>query len=154
MWACRTAPAIIDALGHLYGTENVLIDMLEESEQVKHAIDIVNRGWISTNEMFYQISRELKRWRGAHVMHLLAPGRLTHMQCDMSVMFSADMYGGICVDELEAADGEWLEYPPIHHFDGIEQEKHLVHILALKAAGYSVDPCGRAENRPGTISLC
>ena len=49
----------IDALGHLYGTENVLIDMLEESEQVKHAIDIVNRGWISTNEMFYQISREL-----------------------------------------------------------------------------------------------
>lgn len=120
----------IDALGHLYGTENVLIDMLEEPEQVKHAIGTVNRGWISTNERFYQISRELNGG-GAHAwMHLLAPGRLTHMQCDMSVMLSADMYEEFAVDELKQ-QMEWLEYP-VYHFDGIEQEKHLVHILALE----------------------
>lgn len=119
----------IDALGHLYGSENVLMDMLEEPELVKEAVDFVNRGWAKTNEMFYQISRELNGG-GAHGwMHLLAPGRLTHMQCDMSVMFSADMYGEFVLDELNQ-QMEWLEYP-VYHFDGIEQEKHLIHLLAL-----------------------
>ena len=120
----------IDALGHLYGSSNVLMSMLDEPEELKHAISVVNQGWIKTNEQFYQISRELNGG-GAHAwMHLLAPGRLTHMQCDMSVMFSADMYAEFVLDELEQ-QMQWLEYP-VYHFDGIEQEKHLVHLLKLK----------------------
>lgn len=120
----------IDAIGHLYSSENVLMDMIEEPQLVKHAIDVVNQGWIKTNEMFYQTSREVNGG-GAHAwMHLLAPGRLTHMQCDMSVMFSADMYEEFVLDELNQ-QMEWLEYP-VYHFDGIEQEKHLVHLLALE----------------------
>lgn len=120
----------IDAIGHLYGTENVLIDMMEESEMLKHAIGVVNQGWINTNEMFYQISRD-HNGGGAHAwMHLLAPGRLTHMQCDMSVMFSADMYEEFVINELKQ-QMEWLEYP-VYHFDGIEQEKHLLHLLSLE----------------------
>lgn len=119
----------IDALGHLYGSEQVLMDMIEEPEQVKHAVEVVNRGWIATNEKFYQISREVNGG-GAHAwMHLLAPGRLTHMQCDMSVMFSAKMYEEFVMDELNQ-QMEWLEYP-VYHFDGIEQEKHLDCLLSL-----------------------
>lgn len=120
----------IDALGHLYGTENVLMDMMAEPELVKEAIRIVNDGWISTNEKFYQISRE-HNGGGVHAwMHLLAPGRLTHMQCDMSVMFSPEMYRDFVMDELEQ-QMEWLEYP-VYHFDGIEQERHLDYLLSLK----------------------
>lgn len=120
----------IDALGHLYGTENVLMDMLSEQELVKRAVELINEGWIKTNEMFYQISREQNQG-GAHAwMHLLAPGRLTHMQCDMSVMFSDKTYSEFAIDELKK-QMKWLEYP-VYHFDGIEQEKHLIHILALE----------------------
>lgn len=119
----------IDALGHLYGTENVLMDMITEPEAVKRAIRIVNEGWVKTNEMFYQITKELNHG-GAHAwMHLLAPGRLAHMQCDMSVMFSKEMYGEFVVDELNG-QMEWLEYP-VYHFDGVEQEQHLDYILNL-----------------------
>lgn len=120
----------IDALGQLYGSQNVLMDLIDEPELIKHAVEELNRGWIKTNEMFYQISKEVNQG-GAHAwLHLLAPGRLTHMQCDMSVMFSADMYEEFVLDELKQ-QMEWLEYP-VYHFDGIEQEKHLVHILKLE----------------------
>jgi len=119
----------IDALGHLYGTENILMDMLEEPELVKEAIHKVNEGWKKTSEMFYQISK-VHNHGGAHAwMHLLAPGRLTHMQCDMSVMFSKEMYQKFVLPELEE-QMEWLEYP-VYHFDGLEQEKHLEYILSL-----------------------
>jgi hypothetical protein len=119
----------IDALGHLYGTENVLISMLDEPDLVKEAVSIINDGWIKTNDLFYQVSKEHNKG-GVHAwMHLLAPGKLTHMQCDMSVMFSAAMYEEFVLDELNK-QMEWLEYP-VYHFDGIEQEKHLVHLLSL-----------------------
>ena len=52
------------------------------------------------------------------------------MQCDMSVMFSKEMYREFIVDELEQ-QMEWLEYP-VYHFDGVEQEQHLDYILGLK----------------------
>lgn len=120
----------IDALGHLYGTENVLMDMLSDPDAVKKAIKILDDGWIKTNEMFYQVTEKLNQG-GAHAwMHVLAPGRVAHMQCDMSVMFSKEMYGEFVVDEL-AHQMEWLEYP-VYHFDGIEQEKHLDYILGFE----------------------
>ncbi len=103
----------IDALGHLYGTENVLIDMLEESEQVKHAIDIVNRGWISTNEMFYQISRELNGRRGLMVDAPSGAG-----QADpYAVRHVGDVFGRYVWRNLRwmswKQQMEWLEYPVI-----------------------------------------
>lgn len=120
----------IDAIGHLCGASEALIAMLEEPEAMKHAIDIINQGWEKTNEKFYQISKEVNGG-GAHAwMHLLAPGKLTHMQCDMSVMISADMYEKYVLDELNQ-QMHWLEYP-VYHFDGIEQKIHLEHLLKLK----------------------
>ena len=120
----------IDALGHLYGTENVLMDMLSDPDAVKRAIRILDEGWVRTNEMFYRVTEKLNQG-GAHAwMHLLAPGRVAHMQCDMSVMFSREMYREFVVDELKH-QSEWLDYP-VYHFDGVEQEKHLDYILGIE----------------------
>lgn len=119
----------LDALGHLYGTQQVLMDMIEEPNLVKKAIKELNKGWRISNEAFYNTSKELNQG-GAHAwMHLMAPGRLTHMQCDMSVMFSKEMYKEFVLPELEE-QMEWIEYP-VYHFDGIEQEQHLPYLLSL-----------------------
>lgn len=119
----------IDALGHLYGTENVLMDMMADPDGVKHAISVINEGWIKTNEMFYQISRELNGGTCHAWMHLLCPGRMQHLQCDMSVMFSPRMYEEFAMDSLRK-QMEWCEYP-VYHFDGAEQERHLDLLLSL-----------------------
>jgi hypothetical protein len=119
----------LDAIGHLYGTEKVLIAMIEEPDELKKAIKLLNKAWIKTNELFYNATLN-QNGGGAHAwMHLLAPGKLNHMQCDMSVMFSPKMYEEFVVPELEK-QLEWLEYP-VYHFDGIEQERHLSCLLDL-----------------------
>lgn len=119
----------IDALGHLYGTENVLLDMLGDAQAVLHAIRVVNEGWRKTNEMFHQITSPVNGG-GCHAwMHLLAPGRIQHLQCDMSVMFSPEMYERFVLPEL-IGQMDWCEYP-IYHFDGVEQARHLDMLLSL-----------------------
>jgi hypothetical protein len=51
------------------------------------------------------------------------------MQCDLSVMISPKMFERLVIPELEQ-QMEWLAYP-VYHFDGIEQERHLSHLLGL-----------------------
>lgn len=120
----------LDAIGHLYGTQNVLIDMLYEPEKLVNAIQTLNEAWIRTSETFYQAAYDQNQGSAHAWMHLLAPGRMNHMQCDMSVMFSPEMYERFVIPELEK-QMEWLEYP-VYHFDGIEQERHLSMLLNLK----------------------
>ena len=121
----------LDALAHLYGSENLLIAMREEPEAVARAVRIVNEGWTDSNERYYQAAYACNRDGCAHPwMHLWAPGRMQHMQCDLSVMISTGMYENLVVPELEQ-QMRWLEYP-IYHFDGIEQERHLGCLLSLK----------------------
>lgn len=69
----------LDALGHLCGEDRVLTALIDEPDDVKAAVKILNGGWAETNEMFYQLSRA-HNGGGVHAwMHLLAPGRLQHM---------------------------------------------------------------------------
>ena len=69
-------------------------------EQLKEAIRLINKAWVKTSELFYNATLDINEG-GAHAwMHLLAPGRLNHMQCDMSVMFSPKMFEEFVVPEI------------------------------------------------------
>ena len=121
----------LDAICHLYGTENVLVSFREEPELLKNAIHKVNEGWKRSYEKFYKISRENRGGGSAHMwMHLLAPGRLAQMQCDLSVMLSPAMYEEFVLPELYE-QMESIDYP-VYHFDGVEQIAHLPYLLSLK----------------------
>ena len=120
----------LDALANLYGSGDLLIAMLEEPDAVARAVRIVNDGWADSNERFYQAAHANNKGGCSHPwMHLWAPGRLQHMQCDLSVMISPDLYERLVVPELEQ-QMRWSAYP-VYHFDGIEQERHLGHLLSL-----------------------
>lgn len=120
----------LDALGHLYGSQRLLVEMLAEPQKVQEAARLVDEKWISAHERFYQASRDLNGG-GVHAwMHLWAPGRVQQMQCDMSVMISPAMYESFVLPELER-QMTWIEYP-VYHFDGIEQTRHLDLLLSLK----------------------
>lgn len=120
----------IDALGHLYGSQNLLMDMLTDPLAVRHAVAVVNEGWARTNEMFYGISSEHNGGSCHGWMHLLCPGRMQHLQCDMSVMFSPRMFEAFVLPSL-LAQMAWCEYP-VYHFDGAEQTRHLDLLLSLE----------------------
>lgn len=120
----------IDALGHLYGTENLLMDMITDTQGVTNSVDEVNNGWTDSCEQFYKTLYTYTNGSSHAWMHLWAPGRLMQMQCDMSVMFSSEMYKKFVIPELEK-QMQWIEYP-VYHFDGVEQIQHLPLILNLE----------------------
>lgn len=120
----------LDAICHLYGSENVLFAFMEEPELLKEAVHLINEGWKYSNEKFYEASKKNCSGSVHSWMHLWAPGRVAQMQCDLSVMISAGMYEEFVLPELEEQI-EWIDYP-VYHFDGIQQIKHLDHILSLK----------------------
>lgn len=119
----------LDAISHLYGSQNLLYAFLEEPELVKKAVHKINQGWKDSNERFYQETKENCGGSVHSWMHLWAPGRIQHMQVDISVMISAEMYQEFALPELQEQI-KWIDYP-VYHFDGIEQIKHLDYILSL-----------------------
>ncbi|MCC8103452.1 MAG: trimethylamine corrinoid protein 2 [Clostridiales bacterium] len=120
----------LDAIGHLHGSSETLLDMYDEPEALSEAIVAINNGWTDAAETFYQLMKDCNEGGGCvGWMDTWAPGRHAQMQCDMSVMFSPDCYERFAVPELKK-QMEWVEYP-VYHLDGKEQINHLDHLLAL-----------------------
>ena len=121
----------LDAIGHLHGSVNAMMDMYDCPEALSESIATINNGWTDAAETFYQLTKDCNEG-GSCVgwMDTWAPGRHAQMQCDMSVMFSPDQYREFTIPELKK-QMEWEEYP-VYHFDGKEQINHLDHLLALK----------------------
>lgn len=122
---------IIDALAHLRGTENLLMDMLEEPEFVHAARDKITRVWVETQKEFFEIIKENNQGGSSHAwMQLWSPARHLQLQCDYACMISPAMFEEFVLPELEetSAAFEHISY----HLDGIEQLRHLDMILSVK----------------------
>jgi hypothetical protein len=122
----------IDALAHLRGSENLLMDLVDNPDIVKNAVKKICDVWKETSQKFYDITAE-SNGGGSFVgwMDVWAPCKQgPHLQCDLSVMISPKQYQEFVVPEL-INSMEWLDYPT-YHFDGIEQIRHLDMLLSLK----------------------
>ena len=121
---------IIDALAHLRGTENLLMDMVDEPEFVHAARDKITKVWIDTQKDFFEIIKDNNQGGSSHAwMHLWSPRRHLQLQCDYSCMISPAMFREFVMPELEetSAAFEHISY----HLDGIEQLRHLDMILSV-----------------------
>ncbi|WP_010167490.1 trimethylamine corrinoid protein 2 [Candidatus Epulonipiscium viviparus] len=119
----------LDAVGHLYGTDNVLMAMITDPEELQEALAAVDAAWVESIELFYQALKEVNKGSCHSWMHLLSDKKMGQMQCDMSVMFSAELYEEFVYDELKRQIA-WFD-DPIYHFDGAEQERHLDILLSF-----------------------
>lgn len=120
-----------DALAHLRGSENLLMDLFDEEEIVKKALSKIQAVWEDTNEKIHQIIKD-NNDGGSSIgwLSTWAPGRHAQMQCDMSVMISPELYEKFIMPELYA-QARWMDYS-LYHFDGIEQLRHLDMLLSIK----------------------
>lgn len=119
----------LDALVHLCGAENLMLDLVDSPEEVEQAACIIDDGWRVSNERFHQAALPVNGG-GVHAwMHLWAPGRIAQMQCDFSVMVSPSLYERFALPEL-LRQSEWADFP-VYHFDGVAQERHLDYILSV-----------------------
>ena len=121
----------IDALGHLRGSDNLLVDMVERPETVKASIKAMVEILKNAGNDLFEIIRENNDNGSTHGwMHTWSKGRHAQLQCDLSVMISPQMYEEFVLPELEET-AAWLDHA-IYHLDGMEQIKHLDMILSVK----------------------
>ena len=121
---------IIDALAELRGTQNLLIDMVENPEFVEEACHKIFDVWKETAPKFFDIIYENNDRGSIHSwMQTYTPGRHAQIQCDFSVMISKQYFDKFVLPELFSTS-QFLDHTT-YHLDGQEQLRHLDSILSV-----------------------
>ncbi len=121
----------IDALTCIRGTQEMLIDMLDEPEFVTEAIKRIIDVWKISEHEYFNIIKENNFGGCTHGwMQLWADKIHTQLQCDFSVMISEAMFEEFALPELESC-AKAVDYCT-YHLDGVEQLRHLDMILSVK----------------------
>jgi len=121
----------LDALAHMRGTENLLMDLELCPQQVRHGLDRIQDVWRTVNGAVYDIVKDNNDggstigWLGSW-----APGFHAQMECDISAMISPTHFVTFVTPELEE-QARILDYP-LYHLDGAEQLEHLDALLAIE----------------------
>lgn len=127
--ACYPIVGIADILAGLYGTEELLLAMIEQPAAVERAMQHVTRLWL---EEFDRVSRLIESGGNpGHMtwMAIWAPGRACAFQEDFSYMISRQMYRQFCLPPLlDLIDS--LDYP-MYHLDGAGALTHLDTLLDI-----------------------
>jgi hypothetical protein len=120
----------LDALASIRGTEELLVDLVFEEEQVKIALRRIIEVWGKVNDSLFEITKECNEG-GSTIgwLSIWAPGKFAQLQSDISVMLSNDMFEKYVKPELEESL-KWLDYS-LYHLDGQAQLRHLEDLLAL-----------------------
>lgn len=122
----------LDALAHMRGNEQLLLDLLLNETHVFGALDALIAAWARVNEDIYQRTAECNDG-GSTIgwLSLWSPGRMSQLQADISVMLSNELFKKYLVYELQ----ESLKHleRSLYHFDGQDQLRHLDDLLALPA---------------------
>lgn len=121
----------MDALAHLRGSSELLMDMFDEPEYVKKAVDELVVILKKTGDELFDIVRENNCNGSIHGwMNTWCEGKQMQLQCDYSVMVSPATFEEFALPELEETTA-WLD-KAIYHLDGQEQIRHLDMILSVK----------------------
>ena len=119
----------LDALAAVRGIENLLMDMLENPDKVKRALDQVNRAYAQVLDEYDKLL-DVKTYGTINAEGFYTPGRQTRPQCDMSVMIGEDMFREFVVPALEYEASIVDAF--VYHLDGPDAIKHVEALCAIK----------------------
>lgn len=120
-----------DALAHLRGSENLLMDFIEEEKNVQRALEKIQDAWLKVNNEVYNIVKD-NNDGGCSItwLNTWAPGKHTQMQSDLSCMISSLDFNRYIMPELKK-QSEWMDNC-LYHLDGMEQIRHLDSLLSIE----------------------
>jgi hypothetical protein len=120
----------VDALAHLRGSENVMMNMMLDPERIKRELTQIQSAWEAMITDVFSVVKN-NNYNGSSIgwMGTYAPGLHAQLQSDMSVMLSPECFDEFVFDELKA-QAAYLEYST-YHLDGIEQLRHLDKLLSI-----------------------
>ena len=121
---------VMDVAASLRGTENLLMDLYDEPEEVLRLVGEIETAWYAAYEDFSRILHPKPDTMGwTDWCGLLSPTPSYIIQCDFSYMIGNDMFQRFVLPTLRR-DTERLSNT-IYHLDGIGELCHLDSILSL-----------------------
>jgi hypothetical protein len=121
---------VSDILSGLYGTANLLMDLVEKPEAVLRALEHVKRIWVDLFGEIQTVIAQSKNPGGIGWVGIWAPGTTFPLQEDFSYMISARMYRRYCLPHI--ADMIDTKEYGFYHLDGVGAIPHLDALLGLK----------------------
>ena len=118
-----------DTLAGLYGSENLLIDMIQNQQSVARAMAMVTQVWIEVFKEISELIAESGNCGGVGWTGVWAPGTTFPIQEDFSYMISSEMFERFCLPQIRnMADA--MDYP-IYHLDGKGAVRHVESLLKI-----------------------
>jgi hypothetical protein len=119
----------LDILASLRGAQDLMIDMLDMSDEVMEKIWEINDAWFKAYNEIYELIKLADGSSCYGVFRLWGPGKTVKVQCDASAMISTQMFRDFVVPPLKA-QCDALDNV-LYHLDGTAAIKHLDAILEI-----------------------
>lgn len=119
----------LDTLASLKGNQSVLTDMLLRPELLKSQLQKINDIYFRVFDTIYQIIREEDEMAFCY-FSIWGPGKVSKLQCDISVMISEDDFRQFALPYLKE-QCQKIDYT-LYHLDGVDAIRHLDAILEIE----------------------
>jgi hypothetical protein len=129
MVGCPDLVEGLDVLASLKGSDNILMDLILDPDGTLEMMKKVNEVYFDVFNRIYDIINEDGEMAFCY-FSLWAPGKVSKLQCDLSIMISEDDYRTFCLPFLREQT-EKIDYT-LYHLDGVDAIRHLDAILELE----------------------
>lgn len=119
---------VLDVLSSFRGSQNLLIDLIEEADRVSNMLDKILTSWFKVYRELNNIIKESQEGTSAW-MGIWCHKRWYPLQCDFSYMISPKMFERFVAPHIES-QCRWLDYS-IYHLDGPGEIPHLDILLDI-----------------------
>jgi hypothetical protein len=120
----------LDTLASLYGTQAVLLEMMDAPDALEQQLAAVNAIWFEVFERIYQ-EIAVEGAMAFCYFSLWAPGRMAKLQSDISGMIAPKKFRRF-VQPFIREQCQKLDYS-LYHLDGVNAMRHLDALLEIEA---------------------
>lgn len=130
MVGCPDLVEGLDVLASLKGSDNVLIDLIMNPEKTLEQLKEINSVYFDVFDRIYDIINVDGEMAFCY-FSLWAPGKVSKLQVDLSIMISEEDYRKFCLPFLREQT-EKINYT-LYHLDGVDAIRHLDAVLELES---------------------
>ncbi|MBO5220015.1 MAG: hypothetical protein J6C52_11320 [Clostridia bacterium] len=119
---------VMDVLASFRGTENLLMDLLDDPDEVLRCVGEIQTAWFAAyDRLNAAMAPEARGYSQWFRLYGEEPGYI--LQSDFSYMISPGMFGQFVAPELAASAARMTN--AVYHMDGIGEIPHLEQLLAI-----------------------
>jgi len=129
MVGCPDLVEGLDVLASLKGSDNVLMDLIMDPDNTLKQLQEINNAYFDVFDRIYDIINVNGEMAFCY-FSLWAPGKVSKLQVDISIMISEDDFRTFCKPFLQEQCNR-IDYT-LYHLDGVDAIRHLDTVLELE----------------------